>query len=80
MSATLPNLDVLAKWLNATLYHTEFRPIPLFEYLKIGKTVYKSPELIQSFDLKAVYDIPVVCLYLLKRFYMEKPRFEPIHH
>uniref|UniRef100_W5MET7 DNA polymerase theta n=1 Tax=Lepisosteus oculatus TaxID=7918 RepID=W5MET7_LEPOC len=40
MSATLPNLDLLAKWLNADLYHTDYRPVPLMEWVKIGKNVY----------------------------------------
>jgi len=38
MSATLPNLTLLAKWLNAELYKTEFRPIPLNEYCKVKDT------------------------------------------
>ncbi|KAG1702420.1 DNA polymerase theta [Nymphon striatum] len=42
MSATLPNLDVLARWLNADYYVTDYRPVPLTEYVKIGKTVYNS--------------------------------------
>ncbi|XP_068085196.1 DNA polymerase theta [Anabrus simplex] len=40
MSATLPNLDLLAKWLGADLFKTDFRPIPLREFLKVGPTVY----------------------------------------
>ncbi|XP_023656412.2 DNA polymerase theta isoform X1 [Paramormyrops kingsleyae] len=40
MSATLPNLDLLARWLNADLYHTDYRPVPLMEQLKIGNKIY----------------------------------------
>ena len=40
MSATLPNLEMLASWLNADLYITGYRPVPLIETMKVGKTIY----------------------------------------
>ncbi|XP_025201896.1 DNA polymerase theta isoform X2 [Melanaphis sacchari] len=52
MSATLPNLEMLAKWLDATLYQTNFRPVPLKEYLKIGKNVYNANSLSLSHTIE----------------------------
>ena len=40
MSATLPNLDLLSKWLKADLYKTDFRPVPLSEHIKIGNKLF----------------------------------------
>ncbi|CAF3131856.1 unnamed protein product [Rotaria sp. Silwood2] len=40
MSATIPNLNQLAQWLNAETYETTFRPIPLEEYIKIESILY----------------------------------------
>uniref|UniRef100_A0A516IJI0 Helicase and polymerase-containing protein TEBICHI n=1 Tax=Turnera subulata TaxID=218843 RepID=A0A516IJI0_9ROSI len=40
MSATMPNVAAVADWLQAALYQTEFRPVPLQEYVKIGNTIY----------------------------------------
>jgi DNA polymerase theta len=40
MSATLPNLKVLAEWLNANLYETDFRPVALVECIKYETDIY----------------------------------------
>jgi len=60
MSATLPNLNILAKWLDATLYHTDFRPVPLNEYLKIGKNVYNANNLSLSHTIEPSVEIKVM--------------------
>jgi len=40
MSATLPNLEVIANWLEAEMYVSTFRPVPLTEYYKIGNDIF----------------------------------------
>ncbi|KZV31628.1 helicase and polymerase-containing protein TEBICHI [Dorcoceras hygrometricum] len=40
MSATLPNVAAVADWLQAALYETNFRPVPLEEYIKVGSRIY----------------------------------------
>ncbi|GFR73382.1 DNA polymerase theta-like, partial [Elysia marginata] len=39
MSATLPNLSLLAKWLDAALFCTDFRPVPLTEHIKVDNRI-----------------------------------------
>ncbi|KAG1335104.1 putative DNA-directed DNA polymerase [Cocos nucifera] len=40
MSATMPNVAAVADWLQAALYQTDFRPVPLEEYIKVGNTIF----------------------------------------
>uniref|UniRef100_UPI003AAA2B9C DNA polymerase theta n=1 Tax=Centroberyx gerrardi TaxID=166262 RepID=UPI003AAA2B9C len=50
MSATLPNLSLLAGWLGAELYQTDYRPVPLQEHLKVGSNIYdNSLSLVRKF-------------------------------
>lgn len=35
MSATMSNGSVIAKWLDAELFETDFRPVPLKQYIKV---------------------------------------------
>jgi DNA polymerase theta len=42
MSATLPNICNLAKWLGAESYQTDYRPTPLHEMVKIGPMLYNT--------------------------------------
>lgn len=60
MSATLPNLSLLAGWLAADLYQTEFRPVPLQEHLKVGCNIYdRSLSVVRQFvpalDIKVTW-------------------------
>ena len=56
MSATLPNLDLLASWLGANLYHTDFRPVPLTEHIKVGTTIYdQAMTKVRDIEVKATF-------------------------
>lgn len=40
LSATLPNTGTLAKWLNASVYETAFRPVELRHRVCKGRQIY----------------------------------------
>ncbi|KAM7459401.1 hypothetical protein LguiA_036395 [Lonicera macranthoides] len=64
MSATLPNVAAVADWLQAALYQTDFRPVPLEEYIKVGNTIYnKKMEIVRTISKRA--DLGVEQLRLL---------------
>ncbi|CAM9144280.1 unnamed protein product [Scytosiphon promiscuus] len=48
LSATLPNIERLAKWLNASLYRTEYRPVHLRHFVCDGRVVYRPSRMTQS--------------------------------
>lgn len=51
MSATLPNSELLTKWLQAEYYYTDYRPVELKEMIKIGNNIYdRNMELIRTLD------------------------------
>ena len=58
MSATLPNLEVLCKWLRADIFRTDFRPIPLKEHIKIGSEIF-TPDLVTPIrKIEAAQTVP----------------------
>ena len=65
MSATLPNLDLLAAWLNADLYRTDYRPVPLTECFKMGTALYDSGLNLLR-DIDTTYTVKVI---LWNRFF-----------
>ena len=40
MSATIPNLEQIAQWMDAVLFKSDFRPVPLKEFYCIGENVF----------------------------------------
>lgn len=71
MSATLPNLNTVAEWLEAELVTSDFRPVPLLERIKIGDSLYDAtlsrvgPVLQDNLISLSVRYKPIVCNYCL---------------
>ena len=67
MSATLPNLDLLARWLGADLYRTDYRPVPLAEMVKLGSQLLDSRmKVLREFRPKVTFKVRNWCLGLYK--------------
>jgi DNA polymerase theta len=68
MSATIPNLQSLATWLQARVYHTDFRPIQLSQSLAIGRKLHQPTTMAQvselPLDLRIKDDLDNVIGYL----------------
>jgi len=54
LSATIPNLSTIAKWLTASLYVTGYRPVPLVEKIKIATKIYKVEDFLQDSSCEPV--------------------------
>eukprot|EP00961_Rhodomonas_salina_P130815 1761061-Rhodomonas_salina.5 len=39
LSATVPNIEDLARWIDAQLFVTDFRPVPLTEHLVVNREI-----------------------------------------
>ena len=61
MSATLPNLEVLAEWLDGALYVTHYRPVPLTHHLLVDGVLYDT-QMKQIKALDGNIKIKVSCL------------------
>lgn len=63
MSATIGNLNELATFMNADIYHKDFRPIELREHIKSGLEILeikKNAQTIESaFELVRTVNFPV---------------------
>lgn len=89
MSATLPNLELLANWLSAELFVTQYRPIPLNEYCLVGSKFFdKNGKLVDMHGIELTFseseNILKICLDTVKDgcsiliFCMTKSRCESL--
>ena len=60
MSATLPNLDEICEWMNATIYMTDYRPVSINEFIKVRDKIFKAKDFVNG-----VYNQPVQGLEMI---------------
>lgn len=72
MSATLSNIDDLAKFLNSEVYTNNFRPVRLEEHVKLGDSLYRvdsaklNPDERLSFDRIIQYPVATSIIFCMK--------------
>ena len=54
MSATLPNLDEVWAWMDASLYMTDYRPVQVNEYVKVSNKIFTARQFVEQ-----KYDQPI---------------------
>jgi replicative superfamily II helicase len=63
MSATLPNVADVAHWLDAQCYSTDYRPVPLQHYMKVGATIRDANNQVRP----ALVKMDAVCMHVFSR-------------
>lgn len=61
MSATLPNVDQVANWLDAVLYKTTFRPIQLEQWIKVDRGLRDSDDQVGQGSHSTMQPTAAVC-------------------
>lgn len=70
MSATIGNLNELATYLKADIYHKDFRPVELREHIKSGSEILEikknAPTIESAFEMVRTVNYSVMAKHLKK--------------